>query len=42
MQGIKQHLDDVPALVTQIDNVCTQACGELQETYNLLKNQNDE
>jgi PAS domain S-box-containing protein len=38
----QQHLGEVPELVTQLDNVCTQACGELQETYNLLKKQNDE
>ena len=38
----QQHLDEVPDLVIQIDNVCTQACRELQETYNILKKQNDE
>jgi hypothetical protein len=32
-----QHLDELPELVTQIDNVCTHACDELKEEYNLIK-----
>ena len=35
----KQHLDEVPELVNQLDIVCAQACLELQESYNLIKKQ---
>ncbi len=38
----QQHLDEVPDLVIQLDNVVTQACGELQETYIILEKQNAE
>jgi PAS domain S-box-containing protein len=38
----QQHLDELADLVVQIDNVCTQACEELQESYNLIKKQNDD
>jgi hypothetical protein len=33
----QQHLDEVPELIIQIDNICSQACEELQETFILTK-----
>ncbi len=38
----QKHLDEVPELVNQLDNVCTQACRELEETYIVLKKENCE
>ena len=37
----QQHLDKIPELVIQIDNVCSQACEELREAYILTKKTND-
>jgi PAS domain S-box-containing protein len=33
-------LDELPDLVQQIENVCTQACNELKEAYDLIKKSN--
>jgi PAS domain S-box-containing protein len=33
----QQHLDEIQELVMQLDKVCTQACEELEEEYNLIK-----
>ena len=30
--------NDIQSLVTQLDKICTQACSELQEEFNTLKN----
>ncbi len=38
----KQHLDEMQQLVLQLENVCSQACIELEEAYNLIKKQTDE
>jgi CheY-like chemotaxis protein len=35
--GNKQHLNEVQKLVLQLENVCSQACEELKEAYNLIK-----
>jgi signal transduction histidine kinase/DNA-binding response OmpR family regulator len=32
--------DGIPELVLKLENVCTQACIELKEEYNLIKNKN--
>jgi len=32
----QQHLDELPELVIQLENVCSQACKELEEEYNLI------
>ena len=37
----KQHLDEVEKLVLQLENICTQACKELKEAYNLIKKRAD-
>ena len=34
--GTKQHLDEVKSLVLQLETICSQACGELKEEYNLI------
>ena len=36
----QQHLDELKELVLQLENVCSQACKELKETYNLIKKTN--
>jgi PAS domain S-box-containing protein len=36
----QQHLDEVQELVAQVNNVCTQACEELEEEYNLINKTN--
>ena len=36
----QQHLDEVQELVAQVSNVCTQACEELEEEYNLINKTN--
>ncbi|MCK9401582.1 MAG: response regulator, partial [Bacteroidales bacterium] len=36
----QQHLDELPELVIQLENVCSQACKELEEEYNLIKKTN--
>jgi CheY-like chemotaxis protein len=33
----RQHLDEVKELVMQIDDVCSQACIELEEEYKVIK-----
>lgn len=33
----EQHLDELPEFVLQLDKVCSQACGELKEEYNLFR-----
>jgi PAS domain S-box-containing protein len=33
----QKHLDEVPELILQIDNICSQACEELQEPFILTK-----
>jgi CheY-like chemotaxis protein len=33
----QQHLDELPELVLQLEHVCSQACEELEEEYNLIK-----
>ena len=38
--GTQQHLDELQELVLQIENVCSQACKELEEEYNLIKKTN--
>ena len=40
--GTQQQTDGIPDLVRQLDDVCTQACIELQEEFNLIKNTNRE
>jgi PAS domain S-box-containing protein len=35
--GTQKHLKEIQELVTQIENVCSKACGELEEELNLLK-----
>jgi HPt (histidine-containing phosphotransfer) domain-containing protein len=40
--GDIQHTERISGLVLQIENVCTQACDELEEEYNMLKTQNHE
>ena len=35
--GSVQHPDDISDLVLQLENVCTQACLELTESYNSMK-----
>jgi len=34
----QEHLDELPELVTQIDNVCTHACKGLKKEYKLINN----
>lgn len=36
----QQQMDDVAELVLQIERVCTQACQELEEEFNKIKNNN--
>jgi response regulator RpfG family c-di-GMP phosphodiesterase len=36
----KNQMDGIPDLVLKLENVCTQACEELEEEYNLIKNKN--
>ena len=36
----QQQSDGIPDLVLQLENVCTQACGELQIEFNTIKNTN--
>jgi signal transduction histidine kinase/CheY-like chemotaxis protein len=38
--SIPHHTDEIPGLVLQLANVCTQACKELETEYNTLKNTN--
>jgi len=32
----QQQLEEIPALVSQLDKVCSQACQELEEAYDLI------
>ena len=32
----KQHLDEIQELVLMLEKVCSQACKELKEAYNLI------
>jgi signal transduction histidine kinase/DNA-binding response OmpR family regulator len=34
----QEHLDEVQELVIQLENICFQACEELKEEHNLIKN----
>jgi len=34
------QMDGIPEMVLQLENICTQACLELEEEFNILKNQN--
>ena len=34
----QQLTDGIPDLVLQLENVCTQACKELEEEFNTIKN----
>jgi PAS domain S-box-containing protein len=36
----QQQSDEIPELVLQLENVCVQACKELEEEYNVIKNAN--
>ena len=38
--GRKNQTDGIPDLVSKLENVCTQACVELEEEYNIIKNNN--
>ena len=33
----QQHLDEMQELVLQLENVCSQACEELEEEFNIIK-----
>ncbi|MBK9389267.1 MAG: response regulator [Bacteroidetes bacterium] len=33
----RQHLEEIEGMIVQIDTICTQACKELREEYELLK-----
>ena len=35
--GTKQHTEEIPMLVLQLENVCMQACAELEEEVNRMK-----
>ena len=37
----QKHLDEIPELVSKLETVCTQACKELEDEYNLIKNSKD-
>jgi CheY-like chemotaxis protein len=34
----QQHMDEIPALVMQLENICNQACKELEVEYNTINN----
>jgi CheY-like chemotaxis protein len=36
--GTQQETDKIPALVTQLESICNQACVELEDEFNLIKN----
>jgi CheY-like chemotaxis protein len=38
--GKKNQTDEIPDLVLKLENVCTLACAELEEEYNIIKNKN--
>ena len=33
-----EYLDDIPAMVIQLETICEQACNELEEEFKILKN----
>jgi len=35
---IQRNATGIPALVLQLENICTQACKELEEEFNIIKN----
>jgi len=35
---IQRHATGIPALVLQLETICTQACKELEEEFNIIKN----
>lgn len=36
----RQHLDEMQELILSLDSICSQACTELQEEYNVIKKSN--
>ena len=38
--GTEQQTDEIPEMVLQLEKVCTQACIELKEDFNTIKNSN--
>lgn len=38
----QEQIDSIPALVEQLEAICTQACKELEEEYNTIKKSNHE
>ncbi len=36
----QQQADGIPDMVLQLENICTQACKELEEEFNTIKNTN--
>ena len=36
----QQHAEAIPDMILQIENVCNQACKELEVEYNEIKNNN--
>jgi PAS domain S-box-containing protein len=36
----QQQTDGIPGLVLQLENICIQACNELEEEFNIIKNAN--
>jgi NTP pyrophosphatase (non-canonical NTP hydrolase) len=38
--GTQQHTDEISDMVLQLENVCVQACKELEEAFNTIKNTN--
>jgi hypothetical protein len=37
----QRQTDEIPYLVLQIENVCMQACEELKEEFEMIKNANE-
>jgi len=38
--NIQRQANGIPNLVLQLENICKQACKELEEEFNLIKNSN--
>ena len=38
--GTQQHTEEISGMVLQLENVCVQACKELEEAFNTIKNTN--
>ena len=36
----QQQTDGIPDMVLQLENICAQACNELEEEFNRIKNTN--